>query len=94
VGIVAFLLIGLLAGAAARVLTRAPDPGGAGVAMGVGVAGALVGGGLAAVVVGARPLDHAFDLATWIAALAGALGALRIYHVAVVGDERRRHAAY
>lgn len=93
-GVIAFLILGLAAGAGARAFMPDPDPGGIVVTMVIGAVGALVGGGLAAAVVGARPVDHLFHLATWIAALAGALVALAIYRIAVVGAERGRRTAY
>jgi len=94
VGVIAFLILGLVAGAGARAFIRGPDPGGIVVTMAIGALGALLGGGVAAALVGARPVDHLFDLATWLAALGGALVTLAIYRVAVVGAERGRRAAY
>jgi uncharacterized membrane protein YeaQ/YmgE (transglycosylase-associated protein family) len=88
-GIIAFLILGLLAGAIAKLLLPGDDPGGAIVTMVIGVAGALIGGFLAAAVFGAHPLDDFFDLSTWITAIIGAMILLVIWRV-VVGDKSRR----
>jgi uncharacterized membrane protein YeaQ/YmgE (transglycosylase-associated protein family) len=84
-GIIAFIILGLLAGAIAKVLMPGPDPGGVIVTTAIGVAGALVGGFLAAALFGAHPLDEFFDLSTWITAIIGSIILLAIYR-AVVGD--------
>jgi uncharacterized membrane protein YeaQ/YmgE (transglycosylase-associated protein family) len=87
-GIIAFLILGLLAGAIAKLLLPGNDPGGVLLTMVIGVAGALIGGFLAAAVFGAHPLDDFFDLSTWITAVIGAMILLVIWRV-VVGDGRR-----
>ena len=88
-GIIAFLILGLLAGAIAKLLLPGNDPGGVILTMVIGVAGALIGGFLAAAVFGAHPLDEFFDLSTWITAILGAMILLIIWRM-VVGDDRRR----
>ena len=89
-GIIAFLILGLLAGAIAKAIMPGSDPGGIIVTMVIGVVGALLGGWLAAALFGAHPIDHFFDLSTWIAAIVGSLIVLAIYHV-VVGGRHGRH---
>ena len=86
-GIIAFIILGLLAGAIAKALLPGDDPGGIIVTMLVGVAGALIGGFLAGVLFGADPLDEFFDISTWITAIVGAVVLLLIYRM-VVGRRR------
>jgi uncharacterized membrane protein YeaQ/YmgE (transglycosylase-associated protein family) len=88
-GIIAFLILGLLAGAIAKLLLPGSDPGGMIVTMMIGVAGALIGGFLAAAVFGAHPLDDFFDLSTWVTAVIGSMILLVIWRL-VAGDDRHR----
>ena len=81
-GIIAFLILGLLAGAIAKALLPGDDPGGIIVTMVIGVVGALVGGFLAGVIFDADPLDEFFDISTWLTAIAGAVLLLLIYRMA------------
>jgi uncharacterized membrane protein YeaQ/YmgE (transglycosylase-associated protein family) len=73
VGIIGWILLGLLAGLIAKALM----PGGEGLGVIVttllGVAGALLGGFLATAIGFGDPIDEFFDLSTWLAAVAGAL---------------------
>jgi uncharacterized membrane protein YeaQ/YmgE (transglycosylase-associated protein family) len=89
-GIIAFLILGLLAGAIAKAIMPGEDPGGIIVTTVIGVAGALVGGFLAAAVFGAHPLDDFFDISTWLTAIFGSIILLAIYRI-VIGN--RHHAA-
>ena len=91
-GIVAFLILGLLAGAIAKALMPGDDPGGIIVTMAIGVVGALLGGFLAAALFDADPLDEFFDISTWLTAIVGAVLLLAVYR-AVTGNRRgtRRH---
>ena len=89
-GIIAFLVLGLLAGAIAKAIMPGEDPGGIIVTTIIGVVGALVGGFLAAAVFGAHPLDDFFDISTWLTAIFGSIILLAIYRV-VTGN--RGHTA-
>jgi uncharacterized membrane protein YeaQ/YmgE (transglycosylase-associated protein family) len=89
-GIIAFLILGLLAGAIAKAIMPGDDPGGIIVTTIIGVVGALVGGFLAAAVFGAHPLDDFFDISTWVTAIFGSIILLAIYRL-VIGD--RGHTA-
>jgi uncharacterized membrane protein YeaQ/YmgE (transglycosylase-associated protein family) len=82
VGIIGFLILGLLAGAIAKALLPGDDPGGIIVTMLIGVVGALLGGFLAAALFDADPLDEFFDISTWLTAIAGAIILLLIYRMA------------
>ncbi|HET6850534.1 MAG TPA: GlsB/YeaQ/YmgE family stress response membrane protein [Gaiellales bacterium] len=80
-GIIAFLILGLLAGAIAKAIMPGDDPGGIIVTMIIGVVGALLGGFLASALFNAHPLDNFFDLSTWITAIIGSLVLLAIYRL-------------
>jgi len=81
VGIIAFIILGLLAGIIAKQILPGADPGGIVVTTLIGIAGALVGGFLAAAIFGAQPLDEFFDVSTWITAIAGAVLLLWVYRL-------------
>jgi len=89
-GIIAFLVLGLLAGAIAKAIMPGEDPGGIIVTTVIGVVGALAGGFLAAALFGAHPLDDFFDISTWVTAIFGSIILLAIYRV-VTGN--RGHTA-
>ena len=86
-GWIAFLLLGLLAGAIAKALLPGDDPGGVIVTMIVGVAGALLGGLVAGAIFDVNPVDEFFDISTWLTAIIGSVVLLLIYR-AVVGRRR------
>ena len=81
-GIIGFLILGLLAGAIAKALLPGDDPGGIIVTMVIGAVGALVGGFLAGAIFDVDPLDEFFDVSTWLTAIAGAALLLLIYRMA------------
>lgn len=83
-GIIAFLILGLLAGAIAKAVLPGEDPGGILVTMIIGVVGAMLGGFLAGLLFDVNPVDEFFSLSTWIAAIVGSIILLLIYR-AVVG---------
>ena len=85
-------MLGLLAGAIAKLIMPGDDPGGFIVTTLIGIAGALVGGFIASAL-GIGDLDEFFDIGTWLIAIAGALLLLAVYRV-VVGRRagpRARH---
>lgn len=86
-GIIAFIILGLLAGAIAKALLPGDDPGGIIVTMIIGVAGALIGGFLAGALFGGDPLDEFFDISTWLTAIIGSIVLLLIYR-AIAGRRR------
>ena len=83
-GIIAFIILGLLAGAIAKALLPGDDPGGFIVTAIIGIAGALIGGFLAGAIFDADPLDDFFDISTWLTAIVGSIILLVIYR-AVTG---------
>lgn len=88
-GIIAFLILGLLAGAIAKAVLPGDDPGGIIVTMVIGCVGALLGGFLAQALFGADPMDEFFDISSWLTAIIGAIVLLLIYRM-VAGRGRRR----
>jgi uncharacterized membrane protein YeaQ/YmgE (transglycosylase-associated protein family) len=87
VGIIAFIILGLIAGAIAKALLPGDDPGGFIITAIIGIAGALLGGFIAAALFGADPLDEFFDISTWLTAIIGAIVLLLVYRM-VVGRGR------
>ncbi|MBX9392135.1 GlsB/YeaQ/YmgE family stress response membrane protein [Streptomyces sp. TRM72054] len=90
--IIAWILIGLLAGAIAKLLLPGRDPGGIIITMLIGVAGALLGGWLGKVIFGVDSIDGFFDLSTWVAAIVGSLILLLLYRAFTGGRRSHRHA--
>lgn len=88
VGIIAWIVIGLLAGIIAKALLPGKDPGGCIVTIAIGIVGALLGGWLGKVLFGVESIDGFFDLSTWIAAIVGSLILLLVYRL-VTGGRRR-----
>jgi uncharacterized membrane protein YeaQ/YmgE (transglycosylase-associated protein family) len=82
-GIIAFIILGLLAGLIAKAIMPGSDPGGYLVTAIIGVAGALLGGFLAGVLFGSDPLDEFFDISTWLTAIVGSIILLALYRVVV-----------
>ena len=82
-GIIAFVILGLLAGLIAKALLPGTDPGGMIVTAVIGIVGALLGGFLAAALFDAHPLDDFFDISTWVTAIIGSIILLLIYRAVV-----------
>ena len=89
-GIIAFIILGLLAGLIAKAIMPGSDPGGYIVTAVIGVVGALLGGFLAGALFGADPLDEFFDISTWLTAIAGSIILLVLYRVVVDRGGGRR----
>jgi uncharacterized membrane protein YeaQ/YmgE (transglycosylase-associated protein family) len=80
-GIIAFIILGLLAGAIAKAVLPGDDPGGFIITALIGVAGALIGGFLAGAIFDADPMDEFFDISTWLTAIIGSIVLLLIYRL-------------
>jgi uncharacterized membrane protein YeaQ/YmgE (transglycosylase-associated protein family) len=80
-GIIAFIILGLLAGIIAKAILPGDDPGGFIVTAIIGIVGALLGGFLASVLFDAHPLDEFFDISTWLTAIIGAIILLVVYRL-------------
>ncbi len=78
-GLIAFCLLGLIAGAIAKSILPGKQPGGIIVTMLVGVVGALVAGWIAGLLFDSDPLDEFFDCSTWVTAILGATALLAIW---------------
>ena len=87
-GIIAFIILGLIAGLIAKAIMPGDDPGGLIVTTIIGVIGAILGGFLAQALFNADPMDEFFDISSWLTAIVGALILLFIYRM-VVGRGRR-----
>ncbi|MBP0457854.1 GlsB/YeaQ/YmgE family stress response membrane protein [Streptomyces montanisoli] len=88
-GIIGWIILGLLAGMAAKILLPGRDPGGFIGTTLIGIAGAFLGGWISA-----KWLDHPinksfFDGPTWIAAIGGSLVLLIAYRL-IFGNSRDR----
>jgi uncharacterized membrane protein YeaQ/YmgE (transglycosylase-associated protein family) len=82
-GIIAFIILGLLAGAIAKALMPGDDPGGWIMTAVLGVVGAILGGFLAGALFNADPMDEFFDISTWLTAIVGSIILLAIYRVVI-----------
>ncbi|MET9930936.1 MULTISPECIES: GlsB/YeaQ/YmgE family stress response membrane protein [unclassified Streptomyces] len=87
-GIIAWIVIGLLAGLIAKALTPGRDPGGFIITTLLGIAGGLLGGWLGKVIFGVDSVDGFFELSTWIAAIIGSVILLLLYRL-FTGNSRR-----
>lgn len=86
-GIVGWIVLGLLAGGIAKFLLPGRDPGGLIGTTVIGVAGAFIGGWLSARFLD-RPVDtQFFDVATWASAITGSLVLLIGYRI-LFGNSR------
>lgn len=82
-GIIAFIVLGLIAGVIAKAILPGDDPGGFIITGIIGIVGALLGGFIAGAVFDADPLDEFFDISTWLTAIVGAIILLVIYRLLV-----------
>jgi uncharacterized membrane protein YeaQ/YmgE (transglycosylase-associated protein family) len=82
-GIIAFIILGLLAGAIAKALLPGDDPGGFIITAIIGIVGAILGGFIAGAIFDADPLDEFFDISTWLTAIVGSIILLLIYRMVV-----------
>jgi len=87
VGLIGWIVLGLIAGAIAKLIMPGDDPGGIIVTIIIGIVGAIVGGYIAKAI-GFGSGKQFFDLKTWVVAIAGALLLLLVYRV-VLGARGR-----
>ena len=81
-GFFGFLLLGLLAGAIAKLILPGNQGGGWLITLLLGVVGALLGGFLGSVLFNA-PLEDFFSIQTWLLAIGGSIIVLLIYGLLV-----------
>ncbi len=86
--LIVLLLMGLVAGALARLLVPGPDPMGIAGTIVLGIVGSFVGGFLGYVLVGKDPSEGALQPAGFIGSVIGAVIALLIYRAIVRGRSR------
>ena len=79
-GILGWIVFGLVVGALAKLVMPGDDPGGVVVTGLLGIVGALLGGFVGRALFGTG-LGDFFDLRTWVLALVGALLVLGIYRL-------------
>ncbi len=83
-GLIGWILLGIVGGVIAKALLPGNDPGGLIVTIIIGIVGALLGGFLARALGFGDPIDEFFDVSTWLAAIIGSMILLVIYR-AVTG---------
>ncbi|MGI5336498.1 GlsB/YeaQ/YmgE family stress response membrane protein [Streptomyces sp. CA-181903] len=86
-GIIGWIILGLLAGAIAKILLPGRDPGGLIGTTLIGIAGSFIGGWLSAKFLHRSVTHHFFDAATWAAAIGGSLVLLIGYRI-LFGNSR------
>ncbi|HEX9087979.1 MAG TPA: GlsB/YeaQ/YmgE family stress response membrane protein [Arthrobacter sp.] len=86
-GILAFLILGLIAGAIAKAILPGRQGGGWVITLVLGVVGAILGGWIGSLIFGGG-LGDFFDLRTWLLSILGAVIVLLIYG-AVAGRRSR-----
>ncbi|WP_327066023.1 GlsB/YeaQ/YmgE family stress response membrane protein [Kitasatospora sp. NBC_01250] len=87
-GVISWIVLGLLAGAIAKLLLPGRDPGGLIITTLIGIAGSFVGGWLSVRFLHRPVAHHFYDPATWGSAIAGSLVLLIIYRL-LFGNSRR-----
>jgi uncharacterized membrane protein YeaQ/YmgE (transglycosylase-associated protein family) len=93
-GIIGWVILGLLAGFIAKAILPGDDPGGIIVTTIIGVVGAFLGGLITRALGFGDPIDEFFDLSTWLGAIIGSIVLLLIYRAIVGSMGRGRRTAY
>ena len=91
-GIIGWIILGLLAGFIAKALLPGDDPGGFIITGIIGIAGAFIGGLISKALGFGDPIDEFFDLSTWLGAIIGSIVLLLLYRAVAggMGTGRRR----
>lgn len=79
-GIISWIIFGLVAGAVAKMILPGKDPGGFIMTIIIGIVGALVGGFIANIL-GFAGVEPGFDLTSFIFAVIGSIVLLLIYRM-------------
>ncbi|HEY1316781.1 MAG TPA: GlsB/YeaQ/YmgE family stress response membrane protein [Gaiella sp.] len=87
-GIIGWIVLGLLAGMLAKAIFPGAQSLGIVLTTLLGIGGALLGGLIAALLGLGDPIDEFFDLSTWVAAVVGAL--LILWIVSAIGGRGHR----
>ena len=88
-GVLGWIVLGLIPGAIAKLIMPGDDPGGIIITMLLGIVGALIGGFLVSRIFGIG-LQTFWNLQTWIVAILGALILLGIYRL-IAGRRAASH---
>jgi uncharacterized membrane protein YeaQ/YmgE (transglycosylase-associated protein family) len=88
-GIIAWIILGLVAGLLANVLVPGRRSEGLILTCVIGIVGALLGGWVATKLFHVHSLHGFFNLSTWITAIVGAAVLLLVYHL-ITGRSSRR----
>ncbi|MEU5697208.1 GlsB/YeaQ/YmgE family stress response membrane protein [Actinosynnema sp. NPDC020468] len=89
-GILGWIVLGLIAGAIAKAIMPGRDPGGIIVTMLLGIVGAVIGGFIGSALFGTG-VQGFFDLSTWLLAILGSLIVLGVYHMVTTRSHRTHH---
>ena len=88
-GIIAWIVVGLLGGLIAKALMPGDDPGGLILTILLGIAGAIVGGFVAVALNISNGIDD-FDLGSIVLSILGSMALLFVYRLATGGGSRAR----
>ena len=88
-GIIAWIVLGLVAGLIAEKIVNGGDPHGVIVTAIIGIVGALLGGWIATNVFHVHGVQGFFNLSTWLSAIAGSMILVWLSHLVTGG---RRHS--
>lgn len=91
-GIIGWVILGILAGVIAKAILPGDQRGGIIVTTIIGVLGAVIAGFIAQAIGFGDPIDEFFDWSTWIAAIIGAVVLLLIWQ-AIAGRTGRSRSA-
>jgi uncharacterized membrane protein YeaQ/YmgE (transglycosylase-associated protein family) len=86
-GIIGWILLGLIAGAIAKAILPGTQGGGWLITIVLGIVGALLGGFIGSAIFGVG-IDGFFDLSTWLLAIGGSVLVLLIYGLVTRGSRR------
>jgi len=86
-GIIGWIVLGLIAGAIAKAILPGTQGGGWIITLILGVVGALLGGFLGSAIFGVG-LEGFFDITTWLLAIGGAIIVLLIYGLVTRGSRK------
>lgn len=87
-GWLSFILLGLIAGAIAKLILPGRQGGGWIATLILGLIGALIGGWLAGLIFGADVYNRFFELSSWVAAIVGSLIVLVVWGFITRGRSR------
>ncbi|MHA6792044.1 GlsB/YeaQ/YmgE family stress response membrane protein [Pseudonocardia bannensis] len=79
-GILGWIIVGLVAGALAKAVMPGPDPGGTLVTILIGIVGGVLGGLISSALFGVGT-GNFFDIRTWLISFLGAVVLLAIYRM-------------